>query len=355
MPTVQLTGIYDDGTQRGNDIPANPRRTLRFQRGTALVIEVELYRISGVPLPSASVAPAVFTLKKRPQIEPPLISRVGLPVLGRAPNVIGFAFTPEDTALLDFGLYSYDIRGLVVGEGWQTLIGLSPVALEPNDGQPGDPVTAVSPVVFYYQLPAIIQSFVLAPPTVFEIGDTLTNPSFSLTYARTPDAVTLTDGTNVLSLSPPFTSAVLPYSYMETAINAEQVFTATAVEAGSPNTMATCAAQWWPRVFWGAALPPGLGNYTEAFIEGLSDSILLPSRVYSPGYAAPGSTHLYYCVPTVYGGDEGDFFDAHTGFGAAMHKAASGVPDTNAFGVTVGYDVWESDNHGLGAVTLRVV
>ena len=108
---------------------------------------------------------------------------------------------------------------------------------------------------------------------------------------------------------------------------------------------------WQPRVFYGSS-PADVFN--EAFIEGLSNSILLPSIVYSPGYSAGPGQFLYYCIPAPYTAVPGDFRDAETGFAVGMSMVANGVPVTNAFGVTLLYDVWQSDVANLGPITVNV-
>jgi hypothetical protein len=155
-----------------------------------------------------------------------------------------------------------------------------------------------------------------------------------------------------VALSTPFTAGSLPGPYNGLTIGSQQAFLLTASENGGPNQTDTLTVLWQPRAYWGSAVPAA---FDAAFITGLSSSTLLPSRAFSPGYAAGVGEKLYWCHPTAFGGTPSDFLNAATNIAAGMSKVVSGVSVTNLFGVTLPYDVWGSDVAGLGAVTLEII
>jgi len=224
--------------------------------------------------------------------------------------------------------------------------------LEPTAGAPGAPLTAPGGVTFYYAYPALIASFGLVGGLVRELGQALAPASFVASYNRTVLAASLDDGGVPVPLVTPFISGSLPGPYNGLTIGSQQVFNLIASETGGPNLTSTLTALWQPRAFWGAAAVPGA--YDEAFIEGLSDSALVPSRVFSPGFSAGVLQKCYWCQPSVFGGVPSDFKNAASGFAFGVSKVAAGVVITNPFGVALPYDVFESDVAGLGAVTMEI-
>jgi hypothetical protein len=350
MSTTDLIGVLETGDARRLGAPDNPRRTIRIQKNTDWRVRFAAVLPGGAPVDLTPVILAL-TVKKHPNGSP-VISRIGLPVPGEPTNRKDFTGVPLDTRDVADGRYTFDVRGKFQGK-WETLVGLSPWLIEPSDGEPDAPLTAVSPVVFYYALPPLIATFDFIGPHIFELGDTLLNPSFLASYNRPPSAASISDGAVTAVLAPPFTAGVLAFPYSFPTINAQQDFTLTAMETGGPNLTSVVSAKWQPRVFWDSS--SSAGPYNEAFIEALVNSALLPSRVLSPGYAAGAGQFLFYSVPTAYGGAPENFIDHATGFAVGMSKVAAAVNVTNAFGVTVPYDVWKSDIAGLGAITVDVV
>lgn len=357
MATVLMTGVYSDGAPPSAGVDRDPRRTISMQKGTHLFLVLDVVNPQGTPIDIENTVPITFSLKKSP--EPPLgllplpsiISRVGVIPRGAPRGRTSFTITSSDTIRLPPGDYVWDVKGKFPPGRWETLIGLSRFVVEPMVGVPDAPLTAVSPVTFFYAYPPLIADLDLFGSRVLEVGSSLVNPTFSVAYNRMPSAASMSDGTNTVALTSPFDLVTMPFTYVQTMIGAAQDFTLTANEPGGPTLTATVTVTWLPRVFYGSAVP---GPYTEAFIESLQSSELLPSRVYSPGYAAGAGQKIYYAVPSAFGGSPGDFRDAATGFAVGISKVATAVSVTNAYGVTLPYDLWESDVAGLGALTLLV-
>jgi hypothetical protein len=192
-----------------------------------------------------------------------------------------------------------------------------------------------------------ITSFAASTP-VLEVGATATTPAFTAAHNRTPSALTLTNTDNaesksVVATPTGFTSS---QSYTKTGNNASVSFTITGSDGISPANRSAAIA-WRPRVYWGVA---AAGLNSEAGIEGLASSELLPSRVKTFGVNATGSTKIYFACPASYGTPT---FTVG-GFSGGFNLVSASINVTNAFGVTQAYQLWESSTPGLGATTVAV-
>lgn len=349
-----LVGILDDGFPRAVWLPPSNYEPLRVFRATDQRLPFRAYRSSGSPIDLTNWL-LVFTVKQHTDLGlSALVSRMGFQDKSVAANAANFDISASDTARICYGRYVYDIRGRYQGL-WYELVPTTPFWLEPNVGVPNGPLTVVSPVVFYVANPPLIQSFNIVGPLVFEVGDTLVDPTFGAAYSSypgSPTGVDLTDGTHDVALTTPYNVGVLPFSYTNAAPNALQVFTLLAHQPGGlPDDTATITAMWQPKVFWGASVT---GTFNAAFIQALVSSQLQPSLTSSPGFSAGAGQYLYFAAPSSYGGVPGDFVNFATGLAIGMSKVASGVSVTNGFSVALNYDLWQSDVADLGAITMRV-
>jgi len=201
-----------------------------------------------------------------------------------------------------------------------------------------------------------INSFALSGAfvTVVEVGATVTNPTFTASYNRAATLVELDDGINpTFPITLPGTAFGITAAYHVTTVNGTVTFTLSANDATSPVVTDTVTITWEPRVYFGAAVDPG-SPYTELFIEGLSGNGLDNNRQRTINYVAGATESLFYAFPTSYGGSASNFLDASTGFAAGFSKVATGVSVENANLVTISYDVWRSDQVGLGTVSIQV-
>jgi hypothetical protein len=200
-------------------------------------------------------------------------------------------------------------------------------------------------------LPAFSATLACAPTDV-EVGATVNNPVMTASYVRPPVTVICSDGGPPVPIPLPALAFIFAGIYTKIVVNATQVFTLAANEAGGPTKMATAAIGWRPRVFWDNVVPPGV--FTAAWIQALVDSTLAAARQRTIAYNAVGLQKLYYAYPASYSGAPGNFTDQATGFAAGFSKVAAGIVVTNPYGVAVPYDVWGSDQAGLGAVNIIV-
>lgn len=189
--------------------------------------------------------------------------------------------------------------------------------------------------------------------SVKELGDTLVNPSFTASYSRLPQTVTIDDGSGPISLSSPFTSFAYSgghaKSYTKTTINDFVNWLLTAVQGTSKT--ANVRTTWEPRAFFDAAIP---GTFNAAFISALTGQALEGSFGRTIAFGNPGGTKkLYYAFPTAFGAPT-HFIDTSTGFDFGFVKVASAVSVTNGFGIVTTYDVWASVNFVNNPTTIAV-
>lgn len=192
-----------------------------------------------------------------------------------------------------------------------------------------------------------------------EVGSTLVQPAFTASYNRPAASATLNDGTGAIPLTLPATafaydgSDTLPVTnYTKSVVGQTVTWTLSAFETGGPAKTSSVTATWRPLVFFDVAVPPGV--FDEAFIESLTGTALAAGFARTIAFGAgSGTKKLYYAFPSSFGTPSA-FIDQSTSFPVPFTKVASGVSVTNAFGVTLGYDVWESDNFLVAAVTIVV-
>lgn len=107
------------------------------------------------------------------------------------------------------------------------------------------------------------------------------------------------------------------------------------------------------RIYWGVATPPG--SIDASFVQdtlGDQGTALASTQARTINSRAGVGQRLYYAFPASWGGAEGDFVDADTGFAYGFCIQAS-LTLTTAFGTQV-YNVWGSSSLGLGETELVV-
>lgn len=100
-------------------------------------------------------------------------------------------------------------------------------------------------------------------------------------------------------------------------------------------------------VFWGTSA--SAGPYNAAFITGLANSLNGTARQRTVTYNAAFGEHAFIAYPTSWGGTEDNFVDSDTLFAAGFTKVATGVSVAGE-----PYDVWKSNQPGLGAFGVSV-
>lgn len=152
---------------------------------------------------------------------------------------------------------------------------------------------------------------------------------------------------DILGQLNPVPNAGMGFSYSKTAIGATVDFTLTEDDG---TTVATDVEQyvWLPRIYNGVAAIPGAIN--EAFIEGLANSQLLPSRAHAqPGQFWTAAEYIWVAFPASFNPTTSLNFQVGA-FPGGFLLAAAGVSVTpnTPNGVPILYDVWRSIGAGLG-------
>lgn len=183
-----------------------------------------------------------------------------------------------------------------------------------------------------------------------ELGDTIVSPAFTLSYNRTASHSVISDnaGNASLTLTGPFTSGTMAFTYSKTTPNASVSWTDTADEGG-PSKTASTSATWQTRTWYGIATP---GTLNSAFITGLASTQLAAGYggTFSIG-AGSNTKKAYYCIDSAFGTPNS--FKDGGGFAVPM-TAQSGVSVTNAFSVARTIVCYQSDNFLNSALSLVV-
>lgn len=175
-----------------------------------------------------------------------------------------------------------------------------------------------------------------ASPSVVELGRQITQVVLSWTYNKNI-AMQLMEG---ISLDPSLRS----YNY-STPLTASKTFTLTATTtSGSPVTKTT-AINFYNGVYYGRSSSI---VYNNNLIQSLTQ-VLSDSRSRTITVTAAAGEYIYYCLPSRLG------IPVFTvsGFIGGFSKVAT-TNFTNNSGYTESYDVYKSDNIGLGSTTITV-
>jgi hypothetical protein len=214
----------------------------------------------------------------------------------------------------------------------------------------GRVVVAQGGIAVWAQVPTAfsITSFSHSP-TLVQVGSSVVSPAFTASYNQTPTAAVLTDTEghtdNVIGTP---TSFVSPHTFTKAGFNQSVTFTLTASDSLGGASSAISVV-WGQDVYYGASTPPG--SFNQAFITSLTSHLTVSPNGNYAITAGVGQTS-YFCALTALGLTVGNFFVG--GFPFACSKVASAVSVTNTDGVTATYDVFGSDNPGLGPFTLTV-
>ena len=171
-----------------------------------------------------------------------------------------------------------------------------------------------------------------------EMGSTVNTVVLNWATNKTPAALTL-DGAAV--------DAALKTKTIENAgITANKTYTLKATDDRDATAQKTTAINFLNGVYWGVAADAE--SFDSAFILGLTKG-LQGSKAKTFTVNAGAGQHIYYAIPTRYGTPA---FKVG-GFDGGFAKAGT-IQFANASGYTESYDVWKSDNAGLGNTTVVV-
>lgn len=171
-----------------------------------------------------------------------------------------------------------------------------------------------------------------------EMGSTVDTVVLNWATNKTPAELTL-DGQGI--------DAGLTTKTMEGAgIKTNKTFTLKAKDERDAEATKTTAISFLNGVYWGVA--ENKSSFDSAFVLGLTKG-LQGSKAKTFTVNAAAGQHIYYAIPTRYGTPG---FKVG-GFDGGFAKAGT-IDFTNASGYRESYDIWKSDNAGLGNTTVVV-
>lgn len=108
------------------------------------------------------------------------------------------------------------------------------------------------------------------------------------------------------------------------------------------------------RIYFGSATPPMTvdANFIQNILVSSGGTLLSSTRQHNINYIAGVGQHLYYVIPTRFGGSDGDFIDNGTHVDTGFFIVTT-LELTTSFGTEM-YNVWVSDSPGLGFVSVGV-
>ena len=170
------------------------------------------------------------------------------------------------------------------------------------------------------------------------MGSTVNTVVLNWETNKTPEELTL-DGEGI--------DKSLKTKTIESAnIKSNKTYTLKAKDEREAEATKTTAINFLNGVYWGVA--EDKSSFDSAFILGLTKG-LQGSKAKTFTVNAGASQHIYYAIPTRYGTPA---FKVG-GFDGGFAKAAT-IDFTNASGYNESYDIWKSDNPGLGNTTVVV-
>lgn len=192
-------------------------------------------------------------------------------------------------------------------------------------------------------------SFLDLVTSVFEIGDTLTNPSFVAGYSLAPETASIVDdqANPPLDVSSTPTAFVYSHAYTKTAPDAAVVFTLSATKSPDSTTRGKSVA-WRSKIYYGEDVD---GVSTEAGIKALGNQPLAASAAPLTFNANPGvGEHVYFAAPNSFGTPTFTI----DGFEGGFEQVGGLISVTNAFAVVQDFTLWKTTNPNLGALVINV-
>jgi hypothetical protein len=186
------------------------------------------------------------------------------------------------------------------------------------------------------------------PVHTLEIGQEIANPTFTASYNDAVGLAVLTDSLGETSSILDPTNFHSPFTFRYTTITT--VTFTLKVNPVSSNLQYTASEQisWEAKIFYGSHI---VDSDPLVIINGLQGQRLASNR--SGSFTANPSAlqYIYYAIPSSFGSEV--TFTVN-GFSGGFTKVATDILVTNSFGVELSYDLWRSDNPGLGLTNVDV-
>lgn len=187
-------------------------------------------------------------------------------------------------------------------------------------------------------VPITINSFTSTQTTPVEIGSSVADLTFNWTInkASANIASLILDGKEI--------DTTLKTSILTGPFTANKTVTLKATDDKNATSSKSWSLNFYPNLYYGIATK----ITTSAEVIALSKQ-LKSSKAFTFTVNAAEENYIFYCLPTSYGTPT---FNVG-GFDGGFTKQET-ISVTNASGYTQNYDVWKSDNAGLGSTTVVV-
>lgn len=173
--------------------------------------------------------------------------------------------------------------------------------------------------------------------TSAELGSVINSINFAWAYNGEPTSQKFEGETIDVNLR--------NYTYTG-AVSANKTFTLTATDSDGSVKTATASIKFYNGVYYGVSSST---NYNSALISSLTKVLSDTKERNITVDAKKEDEYIYYCIPSRLGVPT---FNVG-GFDGGFEKMAT-IPFTNSNGYTEDYDIYRSDNPGLGATTVRI-
>ena len=191
------------------------------------------------------------------------------------------------------------------------------------------------------QYSAIDISAFSASPSQAELGSTVSSVTLSYTMNKKPTSATLDGSAQTISQA----SGTISLTGLSLAAN--KTWTLAATDERNATSSKTATLSFLNKAHYGVAVTPETIN--SSFLLGLANGVLTASRAMTFTVNAGANQYIWYAVPASFG------TCAFTvgGFLGGFVKVIT-ITHTNASGRQASYDVYRSDNAGLGSTTVIV-
>lgn len=187
---------------------------------------------------------------------------------------------------------------------------------------------------------AIVISAFSNNKNVVEKGSTVTDVILSYTLSKLPQSARL-DGSGI-SIST--VSGSIQLSGLSLTTN--KSWTLVVTDERDASASKSTSLNFYNGVYYGVS---SASTYNNSFITSLANKVLSNSRARTVTVNANAGQYIYYCVPASLGTCS---FNVG-GFDGGFTKVST-ISFTNPSGYTENYDIYKSDNAGLGNTTVKI-
>jgi len=192
-------------------------------------------------------------------------------------------------------------------------------------------------------------TFIITSITLLEVGEHLINPNFTFTCNDIIGSLEIMDNYNNIPL--PIDPPDSPYSYIidYTSVTIGAIlFTLTAHDSSGSPASDTASVSWLIKRYYGKSIKYTSGPL-DTFITNLDQSDLSSNKESTFSTNPGNGENIYFAIPVSFGIPVFLFGSLVGGF-----HLLNTINITNNYGITISYNIYESDNSNLGLITVVV-